>query len=230
MIMAMIYKMISGSGTEPEMISYFAITILIITILFKLLTIPVTLSSIKTQKINEKMGPEMKEIQKKYKNDPQTQQRKIAELHQKHGFNPLAGCLPMIIQMVLIIALFGVMREPELYMFGGQNIDHIAKNFFWIKDLSNPDPYWFGLPLINGISQFLFASMTMPKAKPDDDNPMAGMGSTMRYMMPIMIFFFARQYTAGLALYWAFSNMIELLIRTIIKKTNNDDELVTQKG
>lgn len=225
-IMTYIYHGVESIMSEPESISYFGITILAITILFKLITIPVTLNSIKSQQINQKLQPKMKEIQKKYKNDPQQMNMKMAELYKEHNFNPMSGCLPMILQLVLVFAMFGVMREPDVYMFKGETVQ-MAKHFFWIKDLSQPDPYWFGLPLLNGIAQFLYSKIMSPGApSTDGEDPMQGMGPMMQYMMPIMIFFFSRSYQAGLALYWAFGNIIEIIVRTIINKRTKSVEKI----
>lgn len=216
-IMTYIYQGVESLGLEPEFISYFGITILVITVLFKLITIPVTLNSMKSQEMNQKLQPKMKEIQNKYKNDPQQMNMKMAELYKEHDFNPMSGCLPMLLQFFLIIAMFGVMREPDTYMFGGEAVP-MAKHFFWINDLSQPDPLWYGLPLINGIAQFLYMKLMTPTPAAEGEDPMQGMGSMMQYMMPLMIFFFSRNYQAGLALYWAFGNIIEIISRSIINK------------
>lgn len=217
-LMAYIYNGISALGPEPKSISYFALTILIFTALFKILTFPITLKSMKMNEVNQKMQPEIEKLKKKYGHDPQTLNRKMMELQKEMGFNPLAGCLPMLVPIILIWALFGVMREPHLYMFHNGGFDTIARNFFWIKDLSLPDPLWYGLPLINGLTQFVLANMSM--VQPDTtqkDNPGAGMNMMLKYFMPVMIFWFARTYISGLALYWAFSNIVEIIMRLIVK-------------
>ena len=236
-VMRFIYQTVSQMFPEPEFISYFAISIMVMTVLYKLITLPITISTIKTQEINAKIQPEMQKIQKKYKNNPEIQQQKIMELQKEHGYNPLMGCLPMILQLVLVYALFRVMRTPEAYMFGsGVDMDTIARNFFWIPNLSNPDPIIFGLPLINGLTQYLMFTIMQPKSSGEGNEMMQSMNTSMKYVMPVMIFIMTRTFAAGLALYWAFGNVIEIIFRLIIKRRDRGKSVkelekdVSEKG
>lgn len=227
-ILRFIYENISHVMGEPKSISYFAISILLLTLIYKLITLPVTIHTQKTQEQNALMQPEIKEIQRKYKNNPQTQQLKMQELYKKYNFNPLSGCLPIILQMVLVLALFRVMREPGKYMFDNvSKINEIARNFFWIPDLTKPDPVLFGLPLINAFTQFLVAKISMPTnnkdKKSNEPDQMEMMNKSMIYFMPIFMFFISSKYASGLILYWGFSNVIEVLIRLIIKNKDKKD-------
>lgn len=225
-ILRFIYETIQQMGAEPKNISYFAISIIVLTVIYKLATLPVTFSNIKMQKVNAKMAPEMKKIQETYKNDPQNQQRKMAELQKEHGFNPLSSCLPMIIQMVVVFALFRVMREPATYMFdNAEMIGSISKNFLWINDLTLPDKLLWGLPLINGISQFFLFSIMQPSQGDAAGGDMAqSMNASMKYVMPLFIAWTSTTLSAGLALYWAIGNIIEILIRLIIKALDKDEK------
>ena len=232
--MRFIYQTVSSMMAEPEHISYFAITILVMTVLYKLITLPITINNIKTQEINSKIQPEIQKIQKKYKNNPEIQQQKILELQREYGYNPLSGCLPLILQMVLVLALFRVMRTPEAYMFpNGEDINAIARNFLWIPNLSNPDPFIFGLPLINGITQFLMFNITQSTSSNQEGQGaemMQSMNTSMKYVMPVMIFFMTRTFAAGLALYWAFGNILEIIIRLIIKNTDRNKSVRELEG
>lgn len=224
-VLKFIYETLQTFGPEPKNVSYFAMSIIVLTVLYKLATLPVTLSNIKMQKVNAKMAPEMQRIQETYKNDPQTQQRKMAELQKEHGFNPLSSCLPMIVQMVIVFALFRVMKDPALYMFDNADmIGTISKNFFWIQDLTLPDKVIWGLPLINGLSQFvLFAVMQPPKSDNAAGGDMAAsMNASMKYVMPLFIAWTSTTLSAGLALYWAVGNILEIVIRLIINAMDKD--------
>ena len=225
-ILRFIYENIQQMFSEPKNISYFAISIIVLTVIYKLATLPVTFSNIKMQKVNAKMAPEMKKIQETYKNDPQTQQRKMAELQKEHGFNPLSSCLPMIIQMIVVFALFRVMREPAKYMFdNAEMIGSISKNFLWINDLTLPDKLLWGLPLINGISQFfLFNIMQPPQTEGAGGEMAQSMNASMKYVMPLFIAWTSTTLSAGLALYWAIGNIIEIVIRLIIKAFDKDEK------
>ena len=137
---------------EPSSISYLAISIIIISIIFKVVLFPIFLSSIKNQKIQAKFAKEQQKIREKYKLDQQAMNLKLMEFNKEHGIKQLGGCLPMIFNLILVLAMFAVMREPLLYIFGDANAN-VMKNFLWIKDLSAPDPLLYGLPLINAVTQ-----------------------------------------------------------------------------
>lgn len=228
-VMKIIYTTLEGLGSEPSQISYYAMSILILTLMYKLLTIPLTLSNIKFQRLNAIYGPQLQEIQKKYKNDPQTAQRKVQEFQKEKGFNPLGGCLPMIIQIFLVFALLRVMRDPGYYIFGQADLSHINTNFFWIKTLTQPDTNWLGLPLLNGLTQYILAVMMQSgMGNTNNNQQMKSLNTSMKYMMPLMIFWTSSRFVAGLALYWAFSNILEIIIRLIIKvfdEKNIDNEI-----
>lgn len=230
-LIRVVYEFLNNvMATEPESISFLAIAIIITTFIFKTLLIPLTLSQIKTQKVTAIIGPKQQEIQRKYKNNPEMMQQKLKELYAEHKHNPMGGCLLLLIQFPIIIAFFRVMQNPELYIFGATGVTDFAKNFFWIQDLTKPDPLIYGLPLINAVTQFLYAKMTMsnqPKPDPKGDPQMAqmqSMNSMMLYGMPLMMFFVARSLSAGLILYWAVGNVIEMFYRFIIRKAMGRDE------
>ena len=86
-----VYDLVSGIGTEPTSISYYAITIILVTILFKVALLPLALHQNKSTRKMSEIQPKMQEIQKKYKDDPQTQQAKMMALYKEHNYNPMAG-------------------------------------------------------------------------------------------------------------------------------------------
>lgn len=212
MLLKFIYEGVSSVfPIEPATVSYLAITIIVISIIFKIILFPVFLSTIKNQKLTAKFAAEQNKIREKFKHDPQAMNKKLMEFQKEHGIKQLGGCLPMILQLVLVLAMFGVMREPLLYIFGDANAQ-VAQNFLWISDLSKPDPFLYGLPLINAITQYLYLDMSN---KDQADNPGAKQMETMKYIFPVVIFFSARSFSAGLALYWACTNVVEIVLRLI---------------
>ncbi|HHX66540.1 MAG: YidC/Oxa1 family membrane protein insertase [Miniphocaeibacter sp.] len=226
-ILEFIYHTVSNIGVEPKSISYFAISLLILTLIYKLAMLPVTLSNAKMTKINAELQPAMKKLEKKYKHDPQLYQQKVMELQKEMGFSPFASCLPMIVQLIIIWALFPVMREPMKYTGLSETI---ATNFFWIPDLTAADPTII-LPLLMAGSQMLYSILLTPSTKKSEDgqqDPMQSMNFMMKYGMPIMFFFFARSYQAGLALYWTAGNVIEIAIRLVLKLVNKEEEVVEE--
>lgn len=222
-VLKFIYETVSSVGNEPEAISYYAIAIIIMTILVKFITIPITLSSTKSQAKMAEVKPELEKLQKKYAYDPEILNKKTMELYKEKDIKMTGGCLPLVIQMVIMIALYRVMMEPAKYMFEDQGmIENIRTNFFWITDLTKPDPYWFGIPLVNALSQFLMTKISTAQ-NPAMNNQNQSSMMMMQYMMPVMFFFMLRNLASGLGLYWLTGNIVEIIVRSAMK-------LVYKKG
>lgn len=216
-LLKFIYDMVSMIGTEPANFSFYAMAIIITTIIFKLILLPVSLHQSKSSKKMNEIQPKMKEIQTKYKNDPQTAQAKMAELYKEHKYNPASGCLVLLIQLPIILAFFKVMGNPTTFAFKDPAVyEAMNKTFFWIKNLNNPDPYLWGLPLLAAATTYL-QSVTMTSANTD---PQAQATQRMMNMfLPIMIFMAARGFAAGLALYWVISNIFSIIQQIISNKS-----------
>ena len=146
------------------------------------------------------MQPKIKEIQQKYARDKVMMNEKMAELYKEEGGSMYGGCLPMLVQMIVIMGLFSLLRNPMNYISSDKMLFAIHESFFWIPDLAQPDK-WI-LPIIAGIATFLatYFSQTNQAAGPNADQ-MKVMTNMMRYVFPIMILLMARSYPAGLALY-----------------------------
>ncbi|NLY77123.1 MAG: YidC/Oxa1 family membrane protein insertase [Tissierellia bacterium] len=217
-IMKFIFDLVSGIGTENEIISYYGITIIITTIIFKLILLPISLQQSKSTKKMNELQPKIQELQKKYKNDPQTQQKKLAELYKEHNYNPMSGCLILLIQFPIILAMFSVLREPVQFVFKDPAVyESIKKSFLWIPNLGEPDPYIWGLPLLSGLTTFLQSKLINASAGAN-----AQMESTQNFMnifITVMIFMAARSFPAGVALYWVVSNIIQVVQQLIIKRS-----------
>ena len=99
-----------------------------------------------------------REIQEKYANDREMMSQKLQELQRESGYNPTSGCLPIVIQMLVISGLFVLLRYPLTYYQQENMVFAVHESFLWIKDLSQPDP-WI-LPILSGISTFISFSMT----------------------------------------------------------------------
>ena len=117
-LMRFIYDILAANFTEPGSVSFYALSIIIMTLLVSLMTIPITISSQKQAEKARRFKPKMDEIQKKYGYDQQVLQKKMQELYKEEGVGPgLGGCLPMLIQLLVIIALFRVMQNTTKYVF-----------------------------------------------------------------------------------------------------------------
>ncbi|HLR21679.1 MAG TPA: YidC/Oxa1 family membrane protein insertase [Tissierellaceae bacterium] len=216
-LLRFIYNLVSNIGAEPEIFSFYAMSIIITTIVFKLLILPLNIKQINSTKKMSELQPQMQEIQTKYKNDPQTQQAKLQELYKTHNFNPAAGCLPLLIQMPILFAFLALFREPTKYAFTDPGFyESMNKTLLWITNLDNPDPNLWGLPLLAALTTY-FQSKVM--APPNADSQAASTQKTMSYFLPIMIFISARNFPAGLALYWVISNTFTIVQHLISNRS-----------
>jgi len=138
-LMRWIYDSLSANQVEPSDISFYAISIILMTLLVNLIIIPVTISQQKQAENTRKIKPKMDEIQKKYSYDPQIMQKKMQELYKEENVNPgISSCIMMVLQLLIIVALFRVMQDTTKYVFP-EGIEGIRKDFYWISDLTKKE-------------------------------------------------------------------------------------------
>ncbi|MGB1543503.1 MAG: membrane protein insertase YidC, partial [Spongiibacter marinus] len=148
-----------------------------------------------------KVQPKLMELRERYADDRQKQSQAMMELYKKEKINPVGGCLPMLVQMPVFIALYWVLMESV-------ELRH-APFMLWINDLSAMDPY-FVLPLIMGASMFIQQKLNPPPADP--------MQAKIMQWMPIVFTFFFLFFPAGLVLYWVVNNTLSIIQQYIITK------------
>ena len=192
----------------------YGVAIIIVTILMRIIVFPLTLKQEKSMKKMRDLQPELDKIKEKYKDSPQEYQQKTAELYRENGVNPLGGCLPLLIQMPIFVALY--------WAFSGNAIPADAK-FLWFT-LKQPDKLFvigtfaFNLlPILNVVITFIQQKMM---ATPGQDNQQM---QTMMYMMPIMMLFIFYRMPSGVTLYYLVSGALALLQQYIILKGRSDD-------
>lgn len=192
-----------------DFIGNYGLSLIIFTIIVKVVMYPLYAKQIKTTMNMSKMQPKIKEIQQKYAKDKVMMNEKMAELYKEEGDSMYGGCLPMLIQMIVIMGLFSLLRNPMNYISSDKMLFAIHESFFWIPDLAQPDK-WI-LPIIAGIATFLasYFSQTNQAAGPNADQ-MKVMTNMTKYVFPIMILLMARSYPAGLALYWSLNQTIQI--------------------
>ena len=217
-LLKLVFDLVSKIGTEPEHFSFYAMAIIITTIIFKFILLPISLHQSKSTKKMNELQPKLKEIQNKYKNDPQTQQAKMMELYKENNYNPMSGCLILLIQFPIIIAFFAALRDPVTYVFKSEAVyNAINKNFLWIPNLEKSDPYFWGLPLLAAVTTY-FQSMLMAANMPTDPQAQASQ-KTMNIIMPLFIFWAARSFPSGLALYWVIGNIFQIVQQIITNRS-----------
>src|SRR3989339_1013623 len=213
------------------------LVIIIITIILRLALYPLTNKSLKAQKDLQELQPKLEEIKQKFKDDKQAQAQATMELYKHNKVNPMASCLPLIVQLVVLIALYQVLRNmlnPEYDIAG--NLYSFIKNPGVINSLS------FGflelskksvvLAFLAGAAQF-WQAKSMNRAKPPttagaggkDESMMVIMNKQMLYMMPVMTVFIGMSLPAGLTLYWFWSTLLMALQQVwLFKKHDKNDE------
>jgi len=190
-------------------IGNYGICLVIVTLIVKLALYPVYKKQILSTANMTDIQPKIQELQRKYANDKETLNEKMAELYKEENFNPMGGCLPMIVQMIVIMGLFALLRNPMLYISDDSMYFAIHERFLWIEDLSQPD-LWI-LPIAAGVATF-FSFWLNQQTNP---NQMAAAGGNlmnvmMKYFFPVMIVWLARSYPSGLAIYWFMSQFIQI--------------------
>ena len=212
-----------------KLIPNWGVSIILVTIFIKLIFFPLTKkSSEATQKMQEHQ-PELKALQEKYKKNPQKLQEETAKFYQKYGYNPLSGCLPLLIQLPILFAMYRLFNNYFEFR-GAMFIPN------WIPDLSvgdsvlqfpSPIPFlgWTDLrilPIVYVISQIVFSKITQP---PSSDQQQNSTMQIMMYGMPIFFFFMFYNAPAGLLIYWTCTNFLMLVQQLIIKGVMNKKEV-----
>jgi len=175
------------------------LAIILLTIFIRLVLYPLTLSQSKSLAAMRELQPKMEELQRKYKDKPQEYQRKLMELYQEHKINPLGGCLPVLVQLPFLWALFRVLQDFPL-----------EQRHFLIWDLAGPagEPLWI-LPLLSGATTYL---QMMQTATGDQTQ------KAMMLIMPVFLTWISVQFPAGLVLYWVVSNVFSIGQQYLINK------------
>ena len=176
----------------------YGVSIILATIIVRLLLYPLTLSQTKNMVAMKKVQPQLNEIQKKYANNKEELQKKTMELYSEHKINPLGGCLPLLLQLPILWAFFRVLQNLPTGEVG---------NFLGLWVLSEPDKFYV-FPLIAAATTFLQSKMTAtdPSQK------------SMLIVMPVMIGIFSLNLPSGLVLYWITSNVFSIAQQAWINK------------
>ncbi|MGL5711880.1 MAG: YidC/Oxa1 family membrane protein insertase [Paraclostridium sp.] len=188
-----------------NLVSNYGLSIILFTIVVKTLLLPLTIKQTKSMKAMQDIQPKIQEIQNKYKNKPEKQNQEIMKLYQEAKINPMAGCLPLIIQFPILIGLYNVLREPVQYGVFANEAARVAADtgFLWIPSLSAPDKTLI-LAILAGVTTFITQMLVMPK------DQQQGTMKFMTYFMSFMMFWWGITFPAGLTLYWTASNIFQL--------------------
>lgn len=200
----------------------YGIVIIIFSLIIKIVVYPLTKSSYQSMKKMQALQPKIAELKEKFKDDPQKLNKETMKLYSTYGINPAGGCLPILLQMPIFIALWGMFQSA---------IDLRLQPFiWWIKDLSTPDVIYdlgfkiplfgvqqiSGLALLMGITTFIQQKMTIK-----DPNQKA-----LVYIMPVMLTILFMSFPSGLNLYYFLFNLFSIIQQWYINRSASDVELV----
>ena len=203
-------------------ISNYGLVILLMTLLIKLLLSPLTIKSYKSTAKMQVIKPEIDKLNEKYPNekDAMKKQQAMMDLYQKAGISPMGGCLPMLLQMPILFAMF---------RFFPASIELRQQKFLWADDLSAYDSivdFGFNIPLLGdhlslfallmAVTMFIYSKMT--SGQMSNDPNMAGMKFMSVWLMPIMMFFICNNLSAALSYYYLLSNIITMGMTWYIRK------------
>ena len=191
----------------------YGLDIILLTVLMKLITAPLTHKSYTSMKQMQKLQPQMERLKEKFKDDKEKLNKEIMELYRRNKVNPLGGCLPMVIQIPIFIGLYNALQTP---------IELRHAPFMWIKDLSRPDweslPFHFygmslGWPILTilmGASMFVQQWMTPSAGDPNQRR--------MMMLMPIMFTAMFINFPSGLTIYWLVNNVLSIAQQYLVNR------------
>ncbi len=230
----------------------FGVAIILVTIIIKFLLLPLSKKQIETQKKMQELQPKIKEIQEKYKNDKEKQSRALMEFYKVNKANPFSGCLPMIFQLVFLIAIYRVLfnisqndlmvNSADLYGFI-YNPGQINRFFLGLMDLSKEVNFGnfsagslthMAIVIAAAGAQYIQTKMLMAKqlAAPAKDGAMDFaqiMSKQMLYLAPAMTLFIGIKFPAGLALYWLVSTLFMIAQQEYLERKQAQTAVIAGK-
>lgn len=172
--------------------------IIVFTTLVQVVLYPLTATQMKSAADLKKIQPKLKELQEKYKERPDELQRRMMDLYREHKVNPFGGCLPLLLQLPIIWALFSALNN---FPYRG------TPSFLWIPTLAEPDPLWI-LPILSGVTTYF--QMAMGPVDPSQ--------RAMVIFMPIFMAWVTLRFAAGLALYWVVGNVVRIIQQYLMNR------------
>ncbi len=189
--------------TETLGVPNYGLAIIIMTIIVKAALYPLSKKQIESTKAMMEIQPKMKALQEKYKDDKPRLNAELANLYKQEGINPLAGCLPLIVQMPIMIGIFYGIRD---FNYAGPS------NFLWMDSISGSDPMHI-LPVLSALTTFIQSKQTMP-------NTSGTQNRVMLYFMPIFIGYISMTFPAGLVIYWIVMNIMQISQQFLMNKNS----------
>lgn len=183
----MIHGILAKGGLES-----YGLSIIILTVIIKMALYPLTVKQIRSMKAMQELQPKMKKLQEQYKSNPQRLQEETMRLYGESGVNPLAGCLPLLVQMPILMAIYYALKD----------MNYVGDpSFLWMQSLTEPDPLHV-LPVLSAATTYVVSKQTSP----DGSNSQMKM---MTFLMPVFIGWISWNFAAGLVVYWIMMNAVQ---------------------
>jgi len=210
----------------------FGVAVIILTVIIRFVLYPLMTQSIKSQKILSELQPKIQEIQQKYKGDKEAQAKETMALYQKEKINPFGGCLPLLVQLPILIALYqvfwkGLQPGAMNYLYSFMpNPGEINPFFLGVLNLSHPN---LVLAIIAGLSQFYQTKTMTFRQKSKEEGPkkkdqMTQLSETMQkqmlYFFPVFTVFILWKLPAAIGLYWIVTTLFSIIQQRLILKTH----------
>lgn len=212
------------------------VAIILLTLIIRLILYPLSKRAIKSQKALSELQPEIENIKEKYKDDKEKMGPEIMALYKDKKINPFSSCLPMLIQLPFLFAIYqvflnGITKENSMdalysFIYNPGALNTLAFGFFNLAEKS------FVLALLAGLAQFWQTKMMTAKKKPGPSaGGMAAMGNQMLYIMPVITIVIGSQFPAGLTFYWLLTTLFSVAQQYMVlgKKKMSDSEVVDRK-
>ncbi len=201
----LLYNATAGIGLPN-----YGLAIILLTVIIKIILFPLTQKQMISMRKMAEVQPQIKKIQEKYKGkDPQKMQQKLMEIYKENDINPMAGCLPILVQMPILIALYRALFDFDF-------INQAHAKFLWVEDLSKVYPISFTqpenllLPFLAGITTYMQTRLTTSTGDQTQ--------KVMLYMMPVFIGWICTTVPAGLALYWTMFSILSFAQQYLVNK------------
>lgn len=205
--------------------------IVLLTLIIKLILFPTSISQVRSMEVMKVLQPKVKELQAKYKDNPQEMQRRMMEMYREHKASPFGGCLPMLIQLPILFALFGLLRTPEKFGL-------VLKNEYFLglllmakgntKDILGSMGHVI-LAILSAGTTFLQTKMTSP-AQGGSTEGAASMQNTFLYFMPLFFGYITFTMEAAIGIYWVAQAIMGIVQQLVIVKFFTHPVKAGEKG
>lgn len=200
----------------------YGIAIILMTVFVKIILYPLTKKQIESTKGMMKIQPKMKQIQERYKDDKQRMNMELANLYKNEGINPMAGCLPLLVQMPIMIGIFYGIRE---FQYAGPttflcwDISKTAHEVYTATGFSVELALYMILPVLSALSTYIQSKQTMPAGNEKDNGALGSTQKMMTNFMPLFMGYISYDFPIGLVLYWVVMNIMQIAQQAMMEKS-----------